>query len=162
MIQEQLYQFLSTAAASFFNGLNTLLRGNLPPFGSVCIVIREEDQYLLLKRSDGRIVLPGGFIRWCEAPMEAARREIREETGTQIHILDTIDCFFDPTCSARCMSTLTLVYSAEITSGRPCQAIEGRPAWFSEVEAQTSLEPRYRRYFEGYLHYYRQRALQFQ
>ena len=153
MIRESLYRMLSKVAGGSFNLLNVFLRGNLPPFGSVCVVVREADRYLLLVHSDGRIGLPGGFMRWLEGPVETALRECSEETGLQVRVLDLIECVSCPADSPVRMSTLTLVYSAEIAGGRLRQAIEGRPAWFTEAEALQSLDPHYLRFFEGYLRY---------
>ncbi|HET8842975.1 MAG TPA: NUDIX hydrolase [Ktedonobacteraceae bacterium] len=156
LLKENLYRLLGKTAGGFFNGLNVLLNGNLPPFGSVCVVIKEGERYLLLKQSHGKIVLPGGFMRWREDPLDAAIRESKEETGLNVHILDMIGCFSCPSDDPWRMSTLTLVYSAEIASGRPRQAAEGRPLWCSEAEVIQMLELRSRRFFESYLRYYRQ------
>lgn len=97
-------------------------------------------------------------MRWREDPAEAAVRECFEETGFQIRILDLVECVSCPADSRLRMSTLTLIYSAEIVGGRMRRALEGQPGWFTEAEARQSLEARYRRFFEGYLRYYRQRA----
>lgn len=156
LVKENLYRLLGKAAGGCFNVLNLLLRGNLPPFGSVCLIIKEGERYLLLKQSHGKIVLPGGFMRWREDPLDAALRECREETGLRVRILDMIGCFSCASDDPWRMSTLTLVYSAEIAEGRPRQAAEGRPIWCSEAEVAQLLELRSRRFFEGYLRYYRQ------
>lgn len=158
MLKESLYNLLGKTAGGFFNVLNLLLGGNLPPFGSVCVVVKEEDRYLVLEQSNGKTIFPGGFMRWREDPLETARRECEEETGLQVRVLDMIDCFSCPAISHLQMSTLTLVYSAKIVGGSLRQAIEGRPCWFSETEAQRSLDPRHRLFFENYLRYYHQRA----
>jgi ADP-ribose pyrophosphatase YjhB (NUDIX family) len=159
VLKETLYRYLGFTAAVSFNLLNLLLRGNLPPFGSACVLIREGERYLLLERSNGKAGLPGGFMRWRENPMETAIRECREETGLQVRILDLIGCFPNPTNSWHRMSTLTMVYSAEISGGRMRQALEGRPGWFLEAEASRRLDPLYQPLFVDSLRYYEQRTL---
>lgn len=158
MLRESLYRLLGRTAGCSFNVLNFLLRGNLPPFGSACVVVKEKDLYLLLIQEHGKTVLPGGFMRWREDPLETARRECEEETGLQVRIQDMIGCFSCPSDEAWQMSTLTLVYSAQIAGGRLHRAFEGRPIWCSEAEALQRLELRSRRFFEGYLRYYHQPA----
>jgi 8-oxo-dGTP diphosphatase len=158
VLRERLYRLLGKTAGGCFNILNLLLRGNLPPFGGVCVIIREHERYLLLEQSHGKVVLPGGFMRWMEDPLEAARRESEEETGLQVRVQDLIGCFSCPSDHYLRMSTLTLVYSAQIVGGRLHQVVEGRPVWCTEAEALQRLEARYRRFLEGYVCYYRQPA----
>ncbi|HEY1351732.1 MAG TPA: NUDIX hydrolase [Ktedonobacteraceae bacterium] len=159
MLRECLYRWLAAGASLGFNLLNLLLAGNLPPFGSVCVVVRAGDGYLLLERSNGRIGLPGGFVRWRENPQQTAQRECREETGLQVRLLDLVGCFCTPTSSWTRMSTLTLVYSAEIVGGQVRQGIEGKPGWFSLEEAGRILDPHYQPLFAGYAQYYRRQPL---
>lgn len=154
VLKETFYRCLGFTAAASFNLLNLLLRGNLPPFGSACVIVREGERYLLLERSNGKSSLPGGFMRWNEAPTETAIRECREETGLAVRLLDLIGCFSGSARSWKRMSTLTMVYSAEVTGGHLHQALEGRPGWFLEAEARQRLDPHYQSIFEEYMRYY--------
>lgn len=158
VIKETFYRWLGRIAGGSFNLLNVFLRGNLPPFGNVCLVVREGERYLLLVRENGHVSLPGGFMRWRERPEETAVRECAEETGLQIRVLDLIECVSCPAGSSLRMSTLTLVYSAEIAGGSMRRALEGRPGWFTEAEVRQSLDAHYLRFFDGYLRYYHQRT----
>lgn len=125
----------------------------MPPFGSVCVVIKRDERYLLLERSNGKVTLPGGFMRWREDPQETARRECLEETGLEVRVGDLACCFSFPTRTWSHMSTLTMVYAAEIADGHLRRALEGRPGWFLAEEARQRLDPHYRPLFEGYLRY---------
>ena len=52
-----------------------------------CLVLNTNKKLLLIKRAvdpcKGSWALPGGFIELDETPQEAARRELREETGLE-------------------------------------------------------------------------------
>jgi 8-oxo-dGTP diphosphatase len=91
VLREKLYNLLGLGASVCFHLLNLLLRGNLPPFGSVCVVVKKGERYLLLERSSGKMTLPGGFMRWREEPQETARRECREETGLEVRVGERLD-----------------------------------------------------------------------
>jgi ADP-ribose pyrophosphatase YjhB (NUDIX family) len=158
VLKQRLYLLLGELAGLFFNVLNFFLRGNLPPFGSVCVVARDGERYLCLEHTRGGLALPGGFMRWRERPQETGRRECEEETGMQVRLLDMIDCASSPRKSFAGMSTLTIVYSAEIVGGNLRPALEGQPGWFTAAEARQRLRSRYRPFFESYLRYYRQQA----
>jgi len=58
----------------------------------VGVVVRHDERVLLVKPSrgvaEGVWTLPGGFVNAFEQPAEAAKREVREETGIQ---LDTVN-----------------------------------------------------------------------
>ncbi len=158
VLREGLYRLLGYAAASFFHGLNLLMGGNLPPFGSVYVVVREQGRYLLLEQMDGTVVLPGGFMRWHEKPPETGRRECEEETGIQVRVGEMVECFSCPATAHSHMSTLALIYRAEVSGGSLRHSIEGRPRWFSESEARQRLARRCQPFFESYLRFSQRRT----
>lgn len=47
------------------------------------IVCRRGDQVLLVARDRSRWALPGGTIKRLESPLDAARRELAEETAIE-------------------------------------------------------------------------------
>lgn len=68
-----------------------------------CVVfgLDEEDLKVLLIQRDlepfaGKWALPGGFIRVGESPKEAARRELKEETGMKNVFLEQLYTFGEP------------------------------------------------------------------
>lgn len=58
----------------------------------VGVVVQDEGEILLVRPArgvaQGRWTLPGGFVGAFEAPREAARREVREETGLELEALE--------------------------------------------------------------------------
>ncbi len=151
VIVRWLYSLLKACASIFFNILNLLLAGNLPPFGCVCIIVEEHERFLIIERSYGEYSFPGGFMRWHEHPIVAAQREGREETGLQLKILNLIGCSPVVRSSFFRMSTLSLIYRAEISGGELQGSIEGKPSWRNEAELREKLEPMQHGILEHYL-----------
>lgn len=150
-----LYRLVERLGGVCFNILNVLLAGNLPPFGSVCIVVEEQGRYLALKRPTGKIVFPSGFMRWREHPAETAQREGREETGLELRIGDMFSLYSNPSSRFNRMSTLILCYSGEVVDGELRSSVEGHPVWLDEFEMRNGLDSMYQKILDDYLHYRR-------
>jgi ADP-ribose pyrophosphatase YjhB (NUDIX family) len=148
-----IYKTLKKIVGLFFSMLNFLMAGNLPPFGCVCAIVEKEKQFLVVELIDGYVVFPGGFMRWHESPEQTLRREGQEETGLFIRAKDLIGLY---PCTARSitqMSTLTMVYQAEVVSGTLKKSIEGRPLWIAADALPGKLASDYHRILEEYLRY---------
>ncbi len=126
-----------------FNVLNMCLFGNLPPQGCISVIVEDEGTFLLLKRPDGTLVFPGGFIRWHEQPTQAALREFKEETGLQVELRDIVACYSIPSKGFGSISTLILVYSAGVNGGEMRGGVEGYPCWIKEKALREMDEFRY-------------------
>jgi ADP-ribose pyrophosphatase YjhB (NUDIX family) len=64
---------------------------------SVSAMVWRADEILLMRRSDnGHWGLPGGFVEIGESVMDAARREVAEETGWSVEIGSLIGVYSDP------------------------------------------------------------------
>lgn len=96
------------------------------------------------------IVFPGGFIRWREYPEEAAQREVREETGIEVRLLDTIGIYATKSTGLFRLSTLTIVFAGEVTGGLLKSSIEGQARWTDEAEMRQRLARNYRSILEDY------------
>jgi 8-oxo-dGTP diphosphatase len=63
-------------------------------------IVDGELRVLLIRRDlppyEGRWALPGGFVRMEESLDEAARRELREESGVEVKFLEQLYTFGDP------------------------------------------------------------------
>jgi ADP-ribose pyrophosphatase YjhB (NUDIX family) len=149
------YSLLKKLVGIFFNLLNLLLAGNLPPFGCVCVIVEDQDRYLVIERPRGGYALPGGFMRWREHPMQTALRESKEETGLQLRVNRFISCSSTVSDHFMLMSTLTVIYQAEVVGGELKSSIEGRPCWHDRTQLQYLLQQRQREHFEEFLQYRR-------
>jgi 8-oxo-dGTP diphosphatase len=145
------YQTLKRIVGIFFNMLNLLLHGNLPPLGSVCVIVVQDGRYLVVERLDGSMVFPGGFMRWNEVSEQTAQREGREETGLDLHIGDLIGCYTTPSTSFSTMSAITIIHRAEVIGGELRGSIEGQPRWVEKAALHSLLPKHYQPIFSVYL-----------
>lgn len=150
-----LYDLLKRCTSIFFNLLNWLLGGKLPPFCSAAVVVEEQGRYLVVQLPGQRTVFPGGFMNWRETPQQGAQREGLEETGLHLEIGDMVGCYVLTSDSWTNMSNLSFVFQARVTGGELRDNIEGRPCWLSEDELYTQLNEHGRHIFADYQ---RQRA----
>ncbi len=146
------YRALKKSVGIFFNILNMLLKGNLPPFGCVCILVEQDGRYLIVERPEGSLVFPGGFMRWKERSEQTARREGKEETGLDLRIGDIVGCYTTPSKGFSAMSTVTVVHRGEVVSGELRSSIEGRPYWVDEETLRNRLEGHYHIILNDYVH----------
>lgn len=151
MIRQFLYRALKMWVGIFFNLLNLLLVGNLPPLGGVSVIVEEQGRYLVIQRPEGYFVFPGGFMRWREHPEGTAIRECKEETGLQIQITDLIGCSSNVSADIRGMSTLSIIFHATVAGGTLRSSIEGKPMWMDEAELHDKLFKQQTNILERYL-----------
>jgi 8-oxo-dGTP diphosphatase len=63
--------------------------------GVAAVIWNQEGEILLIRRSKapraGQWSLPGGKVEFGETLLEAAKREVREETGLEVEILGLVD-----------------------------------------------------------------------
>lgn len=145
-----LYLLLKNTVSICFNLLNILLGGNLPPLACVCVIIEDNGRFLVIKQRSGQCVLPGGFMRWHEQPAQAALREAREETGLELNIGNFAGYQIYNSKSLRKISTINLIYDAQINSGTLRASSEGQPLWLSKDDMPAKLSPVARKIFDAY------------
>ena len=79
LLKRILYQALKKTVGFCFNCLNIGLFGNLPPQGCITVIVEDQGRFLLLKRPNGTLVFPGGFMRWREHPTQTALRNSKKK-----------------------------------------------------------------------------------
>lgn len=134
MLKRVLYRVLRKSVGFSFNCLNVCLIGNLPPQGCISVVVEDRGRFLLIKRPSGKLVFPGGFMRWREHPTQTALREFEEETGLQVKLHNVVACYSNTSKDFGSMSTLTLVFCAEVYGGVLRSSVEGNPCWIRESD----------------------------
>jgi 8-oxo-dGTP diphosphatase len=87
-------------------------------------VVAEEGRLLLARRAgepeQGKWDLPGGFLEEGEHPLDALRRELREETGLVVEPRDFLGVWMDRYGDGdSAPATLNLYWTAHIVSGEP-------------------------------------------
>jgi len=148
-----LYDLLKMCVSIFFNILNILLGGRLPPFGSAAMIVERDGRYLVVRLPRGHIVFPGGFMAWREDPKQAAEREGYEETGFRLQADELIHFYSDISSSWLHMSTLSFVFCGHIVSGKLRKSAEGQPCWMSEEELRKRMDKHTLRALDDYLTY---------
>ncbi len=119
-----------------------LTAGEWPPFACVAVVIRDGDKILMVERRDGNgLGLPGGHIKQNETIEEAARREVKEETGFNLEITGILG-----TLSGKrpgiWIRAVDIIYSGRVTGGALRDSGEGRARWvnLAEVREQVAFD----------------------
>ena len=80
----------------------------------------------------GKWDIPGGFLEEGEEPLDALRRELREEAGVEIEPLELAGIWVDRYgADDDATATLNLYWKARIVSGEPAPADDvAELAWF--------------------------------
>ncbi|MBI5733815.1 MAG: NUDIX hydrolase [Candidatus Kerfeldbacteria bacterium] len=114
---------------------------NSKPTASALIV--KGDKVLLGKRSiepyKNYWDILGGFLELGESPAAGARREIKEETGLEIELVDLLGIFMDEYGPGG-DPTLNICYLAKITAGEPKPADDvDELRWFTASDLPKNL-----------------------
>ena len=148
-----LYALLKMLVSISFNLLNKVLGGGLPPFGSTAVVVEQDNRYLVVELPRGKLVFPGGFMKWHEKPAQTAKREGKEETGLDLDIAQLINIYSSTSKNMFKMSTICFVYRANVLGGKLRKNMEGTPRWLTEEEIRTRFDAFSLVLLEDYLHF---------
>ena len=160
LLKRILYQALKKTVGFCFNCLNICLFGNLPPQGCITVIVEDQGRFLLLKRPNGTLVFPGGFMRWREHPTQTALREFKEETGLQVTLHHVVACYSNTSKDFGSMSTLIIVFCAEVNGGDMRGGVEGIPCWNKESDLLEMVDFRYQYMLEDYREHRKQHDMQ--
>jgi 8-oxo-dGTP diphosphatase len=104
------------------------------------VVVDDEGRVLLARRAGevfhGYWDLPGGFLDEGEHPLDALRRELREETGLEVDPGELIGIWMDRYGDTEdAHATLNLYWTARVLGGEPDAADDvSELAWFRPDE----------------------------
>jgi dATP pyrophosphohydrolase len=119
----------------------------LSDFVEVCLYRREGEElrFLILRRSDDETLYPGlwqhvtGSIEEAETAVDAARREVREETGfvpDHLWVVPFVNAFYNPEKDA---ISLTPFFAAEVGSGLE-PILSGEHSAFAWLPFEAAME----------------------
>jgi 8-oxo-dGTP diphosphatase len=98
------------------------------------IITDSSGRVLLCQQNQGHRLwgLPGGKIRNAESPMHAVTRDVREETGLEIHVTDLVGIYHltGDGCGEGLPDVLVHVFRAQIDSG---EALVNSPSWIRRL-----------------------------
>src|SRR5688572_20390020 len=89
----------STLSSSMWQATNS--EGYAAPVAlavdAVVLTVRDGDLLaLVVRREDGEVALPGGFVGERERPQDTVKRKLREKTGLGDMYLEQLGAFADP------------------------------------------------------------------
>ena len=87
---------LRVKRADYNNSLEAPLPNTIKPAVSVAILNSKNELLLLERRDSGNWTIPGGTLEFGEDLKTCALREIKEETGLDIEILDIVGTYSNP------------------------------------------------------------------
>lgn len=113
------------------------------PAPAVQALVERDGRLLLARRarnpSIGLWDLPGGFLEEDEHPLDALRRELREETGLEVEPGDFVGVWMEPGYEDR--TVLCLTWDAHAVSGREAAADDvAELRWFAPDELPPDEE----------------------
>lgn len=123
--------------------------GNPKPTATA-VCVDDAGRVLLTRRavepSIGAWDLPGGFVDEFEHPLDALRRELREETGLEIEPLTLLGIWMDEYGGdSTAESTLNLFWTARVVGGEPQAADDvSELRWFARDELPPAGELAFR------------------
>jgi 8-oxo-dGTP diphosphatase len=126
-------------------GCGFVAYGNSEP--TACALCVDDDGRVLLARRAADVFqgywdLPGGFLEEGEHPLDAMRRELREETGLEIEPTDFVGIWMDRYGDADdAPATLNLYWAARVVGGEPAPADDvSELRWFALDELPSRDE----------------------
>jgi ADP-ribose pyrophosphatase YjhB (NUDIX family) len=124
------------------------------------IVVNDDGAILLIRRTDnGNLALPGGGMDLGESITQAARREVKEETGVDVEITGLVGIYTNPahlieyTSDGEVRQEFSIVFTAKPISGTPTTSDEASEVvWTDPTEVESlRMHPSMRQRIAHYL-----------
>lgn len=109
------------------------------PYLTVDVIVEIEGGIVLIERASPPLgwALPGGFVDYGEEPADAARREVREETGLDVELTDLLGAYGAPDRDPR-QHNVSIVYVGR-AHGAPVGGDDAARAGVFAPDAPPSL-----------------------
>jgi len=110
------------------------------------VVVFRDEKILILERQDGIWEFPGGSVDWGESPEEAAKREVKEETGLLVGNLEFLTVTSavyekeDNFTSKHEKHSVYIVYRGESTKGEVELSKEHKSSEWVSVEKAKKMK----------------------
>ena len=105
------------------------------PNVAVKLILRVKDKILILKQPNGKFSFPGGRLEWKESPMEALKRELKEEIGYDLTVNPSLSDIYNYISSNGNRHTVMTDYYLKLKKKpaiRPREKL--KPLWLTKKE----------------------------
>ncbi|MFO7537286.1 MAG: NUDIX hydrolase N-terminal domain-containing protein [Chloroflexota bacterium] len=119
-----------------------------PKLGADAAIFNEQGEILLMERVDGSgWCLPCGWVEVGERPIDAAVREVREETGLEVVVKQLVGVFTRPAGPQNGPHAMVaVVHLCEIVAGELRLSHEGTALRYWPIEAVSHWHPNHDKY----------------
>lgn len=116
---------------------------NKEPVLAVDAIIEKDNKILLIRRAGKtfheKLAFPGGHVEYGETVENAAKREVKEETGLNIEIKKLLGVYSDPNRDPR-GHVVSVVFIGKIKSGKLKASSDASDAKFYETKELIKRE----------------------
>jgi len=105
------------------------------PNVAVKLILRVKDKILILKQPNGKFSLPGGRLEWKESPIDALKRELKEEIGYSLAINPSLSNIYNYISSDGKRHTVIIDYYLKLQKKptiRPREKL--KPLWLTKKQ----------------------------
>jgi ADP-ribose pyrophosphatase YjhB (NUDIX family) len=119
-----------------------------PKVGADAAIFNDQGEILLMERADGSgWCLPCGWVEANERPIDAAVREVYEETGLQVEVQQLVGVFTRKASLENGPHTMiAVVHLCQITGGELRLSAEGRSLRYRSIEEVIDWHPNHDKY----------------
>lgn len=105
------------------------------PNVAVKLILRVKDKILILKQPNGKFSFPGGRLEWKESPMEALKRELKEEISYDFTVNPSLSNIYNYISSNGNRHTVIIDYYLKLQKKpaiRPREKL--KPLWLTKKD----------------------------